>query len=315
MTSSVIISTRNRTDELVRCLESIAVQTCLPDEVLIIDANDIKINKAILEGRFPSLSMTIIHSICSLTSARNIGINVSYGDIVFFLDDDVFLERDFIAQVTTFYEQDTELKVGGVHGLDKGITYSWLAHKGKLLFHRIFFMDRTDRNSKLLPSGFSTMLDMAAPEIRRTEQPIRIYRLPGGYTSYRRSVFDEFMFDERFEGFSQTEDVDFSHRVAQKYALFFLSTARAEHKQNPKHTGWYKTERFYRMKIHSQCYLFHKYLAKNPLHYFSLIWSWVGLLILFGIYRRNRTAWRGILQGIWETLRGDPQRGGLLKKV
>ena len=41
----------------------------------------------------------------------------------------------------------------------------------------------------------------------------------GGNTSYLREVFEEFFFDEEFDGYAPMEDIDFSYRVSRKYKL------------------------------------------------------------------------------------------------
>ena len=37
---SVIIPTKDRTEDVIRCLKSISIQTVLPDEVVIVDSSD-----------------------------------------------------------------------------------------------------------------------------------------------------------------------------------------------------------------------------------------------------------------------------------
>jgi GT2 family glycosyltransferase len=129
--------------------------------------------------------------------------------------------------------------------------------------------------------------------------------------SFRRQVFQECRFDDRFSTYDG-EDVDFSHRVAQKHDLYCLPVARLEHRQSSEHRGWYRTQDYWQTSIRAQGYLFDKYLTAQPLNYLAMLWSWVGLLLLHGLVYRNRMAWKGIWQGIGEFLRGDSQGGGIL---
>lgn len=312
MKTSIIICTRNRPDELMRCLESIAAQTRLPDEVVIVDASDDEMPVSRPVDQFSSLRMTVIRSSPSTTRQRNIGIDASQGDVVFFFDDDVILEPDYLDQVVTFYEQDAAQAVGGVHGLITGMEFSWLAHKKRLLYHRLFFLHHNDRTAGLLPSGNCTLLDMAASQTCYAKEPIRVYLMSSCMASFRRQVLQEFRFDEHFAGcagYEHGEDMDLSHRIAQKYSLFCLPAAHLEHRQSPKHTGWYQTQDYWRVSMYTQIRFFRKHLATHPLNYLALLWSWVGLLLFYGVLRRNDIAWRGIWEGIREILGGAPQRG------
>ena len=52
--------------------------------------------------------------------------------------------------------------------------------------------------------------------------------LLGPLTTILKKIKD-FKFDEEYEGYSHGEDVEFSHRVSQKYSLYFTSYAKAFH--------------------------------------------------------------------------------------
>ena len=257
------------------------------------------------------LNIKLIRSICSLTHARNLGVRASKGDIIFFFDDDVILDPNYICFTIDFYKENIDREIGGVCGIDTLVKFSWLAHKRKLLFHRLFFLSRRDRKAKLLPSGCDANLDTAFPNISQSKEAIRVFRLPGGITSYSRFVFDELVFDERYSGYSQGEDIDFSHRVSKKYPLYFLPSAHLKHRQTEDHGSWYKTEDYWRTEINSQTYLFYKHLSNNPLNYFALLWSWFGLFIYHGLYKNNPVALRGITRGIKEAIINKPYKGNL----
>ena len=82
---SVIIPTKNRTQDVIRCLESLSIQTILPDEVVIVDSSEIEELKSVLHS-FDDLNIKYIHDIeASLTRAENIGVENSIGDIIIIL--------------------------------------------------------------------------------------------------------------------------------------------------------------------------------------------------------------------------------------
>lgn len=80
ITSSVIICTRNRPDDLRVCLDSIATQTMMPWEWLIVDSSDIPLSEQrvfteyFLVDVFPNKELIYIHNKPGLIHQRNVGI-------------------------------------------------------------------------------------------------------------------------------------------------------------------------------------------------------------------------------------------------
>jgi len=289
MTSSIIICTRNRVNDLMLCLESIEAQTHLPDEVLIVDASDDEHLGTLLKKQpFDALSIRYIHTEPGLTRQRNIGIENASGDILFFFDDDIVLEKEYIEKVVDVYNDKRLNNVGGVQGIDLNTKESFLKGKRRLIFCRLFLLSRSDRYAKLLPSGSTTHLDMASPEIRYSKDPIRVNLMSGCMMSFHKKVFYDFKFDENYAGYSHGEDVDFSHSVSKKYNMYFTPSAKAYHNQNQDKKNWYGTEDFVRSNMRANVYLFRKHLRHNPLNYFAILWSWLGLLIWNGIIHPNK---------------------------
>lgn len=286
---SVIIATRNRKKELVACLKSIQLQTIPPDEIIVVDSSDIQNELYEVCNRIEKPPIKYIHTLdCSAARQRNKGINVCIGDIIFFFDDDVVLDKDFIANSLKVYENDKSGVIGGVQGVDLNTTKSFLLGKKRLLFFRLFMLDRNDSLARLLPSGMPVHLDYASPEIRHSSKNIRVYCAPGGITSYRREVLEEFRFDDNYNGYSHGEDGELSHRVSQRYEMYFTPEARLFHNQPSSKKAWYGTEDFIRSKICCQVYIFRKLFKKNPLNYIAILWSWLGLLIWNGIVHPNK---------------------------
>ncbi|MGR3303181.1 MAG: glycosyltransferase family 2 protein [Candidatus Scalindua sp.] len=299
MTISVIICTRNRLNDTIRCLASIAIQTQLPDEVLIIDSSDEECLFLLLkQPRFETLSIQYKHTKPGLTMQRNIGIELAKGDIIFFFDDDVELGIEYIEKVLEVYENDSLSNVGGVQGIDLNQKKTFLEGKKRLLFYRLFFLGRSDTYSKLLPSGGVTHLDVASPKIRYSKKPIRINCQSGCIMSFHRKVFEKFRFDENYIGYSHGEDVDFSHRVSKKYLMYFTSFAEAYHNQPSDKKEWYGTEHFVRSSIKAQVFLFRKHLRNNVLNYYVILWSWLGLLIWDGIIHPNKVHFFGEIRAM-----------------
>lgn len=268
--TSVIICTKNRMEETIRCIDSILVQTYFTSEIIVVDASE----SQELASRFKRLNdggkikIIYIHSEPGLTQQRNLGVRASCGDIVFFFDDDIVLKRDFIQEIIRIFERDPQKKIGGVMG-DITNVYKARADEASWvkLFRCIFFLPGFG-NGKFCLSGFNTGLH-GTRKIAYTEF------LSGGLTAYRREVLDEFSFDENLRGCSTMEDVDFSYRVSRKYHNVFNPYARCTHFPSPKDRLSSKTRR--NLLIVNHTYLFRKNIPQTLLHKIAFRISLIGL--------------------------------------
>lgn len=101
---SVLICTRDRTEHLARCLDSLASSTAKPLEIVVIDqSSDDK--TADLVRAFSAHADIPLHyhrpGSVGHTKARNIGVKLSRGDIVAFTDDDCLVDRDWLGAVVS----------------------------------------------------------------------------------------------------------------------------------------------------------------------------------------------------------------------
>ena len=103
MQVSVIIPTYNRVQDLNECLDSLALQSVLPNQIIIVDNSKNNESEDLVKSRETDFGTK---DICldyiknerenSLTVARNIGVKFAKGEIVLFLDDDVVFYRNYI---------------------------------------------------------------------------------------------------------------------------------------------------------------------------------------------------------------------------
>jgi len=88
---SVIIATHNRQVSLRKCLESVYLQTALPDEIVVVDdASNPPLTEDIFLGCPEKIRVKLIRNIESkkASGARNVGIENASGKYIAFLDDD-----------------------------------------------------------------------------------------------------------------------------------------------------------------------------------------------------------------------------------
>jgi len=110
-TASLVICTRDRPQELARCLKSLADQTALPTEVIVVD-------NASTDARSREITVAagatyVREDRPGLDFARNAGVSAATGEIVLFTDDDVLLHPRWLQRmVEAFDSPDIEVVTG-----------------------------------------------------------------------------------------------------------------------------------------------------------------------------------------------------------
>ena len=284
MLISVVIPTKDRPTDLLRCIESIRTQTYLPDEVIVVDASNNP--EAFLSIPLGSPWLyRYFYSAPGLTHQRNVGIEKSFGDIVLFLDDDVILEKHFIEEIMGVFKQDKTHEIGGCMGTILNTESATLTLS---MFIRKFLFLSMPGNGKFRLSGFPT-------HIHHNPHHGYVECLSGGLTAYRRRVFADFLFDEALTGYCAMEDDDFSRRVSQKYKLFYEPAAKCVH--NNSANGRDSLQKTRKMLVQNHHYLFHKNFPQDFKHKTAFFLSLIGLILQM-IYRRKPSGLWGTLQGI-----------------
>lgn len=246
MNFSLIICTYMRPAALLNLLNSVAIQTLYPNEILIIDGSVNNETELMLKEH--SFNNLIYHKVDDqhrgLTKQRNYGISKidQQSEVVCFLDDDTVLEFDYFEQVIKTFSDDQEIVgVGGVsinenrwERKEEGRIYN----KNKYYVLGDYVYPEGLRNrvrnylhlTSPLPSNF--MPDFSHG--RTSGHPLSgdIYEvdlLIGMSMAFRKKVFDIIQFSEYFEGYGLYEDADFSIR-ALKYGKNVVATsARLSH--------------------------------------------------------------------------------------
>ena len=297
---SVIIPTKNRAQDVIKCLKSITIQTMLPDEIIIVDSSDTKNLKSLLDP-FENFNINYIHDIkASLTRAENIGVENSIGDIIIILDDDVILDKNHIKEIMYVFNNYPAEKIGGVTGnvmsnQPKNSIKRFFSF-GMHVFATMFFLLRYG-NGKFQLSGMPTT-------IRNADKITECEFLFGCDMAFRKDVIAEFKFDENFHGYSWGEDDDIAYRVSRKYQNLYTPSAKFVHTGAPSMGGNKYAEM--KMGIENHYYLFRKNLPQNLKHKFAFWWSVVGLFVneaIMGGMKRDSRGVRGLASGMKEILK------------
>ncbi len=225
-TTTVIVPTYNRPKELEDCIVSLLQQTVKPSELIIVD--DGKLESIPHLEQLKSAGIETIHAkkaIPGLTESRNKGISLAKGDIVLFFDDDVILHHEYLEEILKVYSSIPFEQIGGVGGMminrpPKGP----FAVVRKII--EIIFLISWRKEGRILRSGFFTDLQEHEHPLQET---VKVDYLPGCAMSYRKDIFSEFAFTEKYRDYGFGEDKDFSFQVSKKYKLFIQKSACLRH--------------------------------------------------------------------------------------
>ena len=110
---SVAICTRERPDDLARCLASLAASTERPLEILVIDnAPESDATRRVVE-QFPGVGY-YCEPQKGLSAARNAALEHALGDIVAFIDDDALAHPNWIERARRVFDDPTVMVVTGL---------------------------------------------------------------------------------------------------------------------------------------------------------------------------------------------------------
>jgi len=151
---SVIVPTLNRSDEIRDFIATLKSQTKLPDELIVVDAGEPSELEQELQALLHESNIDLVYarSIAGTSLQRNVAIAKAKGDILFFFDDDILLEPDYIEKTIPCFDIACDRPVGGVLGtFTSPYRNSWQ----KNLYLRLFRISHTtDGNSaKIMSSG------------------------------------------------------------------------------------------------------------------------------------------------------------------
>ena len=129
--------------------------------------------------------------------------------MIFFFDDDVDLDKNYLIEVEKIFVGDTSQEIGAVGGR---ITKAILETLRLQIELRVFGFLRSvfgvvgTRNGKFYPSGM--------PSHPHRNQPSGFIEcLSGCCMAFRREVFEKARFDEALAHYGLMEDVDISKQV------------------------------------------------------------------------------------------------------
>ncbi len=115
---SIIVSTRNRAEQLARCLESLVHQEiATPDayEIIVVDNGSTDDTRQIVEtARSQFLRVRYLYEArLGLSIARNAGVRHAMGSIVCFIDDDAIPSSQYVSEILASFDDPRVACAGG----------------------------------------------------------------------------------------------------------------------------------------------------------------------------------------------------------
>ncbi len=295
VTSSIVICTRNRKQDLLHCLQSIIKQTQQPQELIIVDSSDSPLYRDpefthfFVPAHFGSISLHYIHSAPGLTYQRNIGIGLAKQEIIFFIDDDVFLEATYVQEMLAVFGSCPNYAggMGAVTNIPPKIG-GW-----QRAVRTSFALQRDYASGNFTWSGMPT-------HAYGKEQFQEVEVLGGCNMAFRTHVLRKHRFDEKLVRYAFMEDCDMSYRVSREYPLFYNPKARLQHFNSPLARDKVIDNRA--MVVKNYSYLFFKnFYPTNKLRVVGYAWSMTGLFVE-AVLIRNKEYVKGYVKGLREFL-------------
>ena len=213
---SAVVPTRDRAPVLKRTLLSLAEQSVLPAELIVVDGSSAEASRKIVEEFEKWVSNYIV--ICwrraeQLGAAiqRNQGVTAASQPFILFFDDDVIFEADCLARLWSAIDADPRL--GGVNAMITNQKYLPPGRVSRTLFTILHGRNELTFAGRMIGPAVNLLPEDRddLPEVVPTDW------LNSTCTLYRRGALPNPPFDSIFTGYSMMEDVALSVRVGKNW--------------------------------------------------------------------------------------------------
>jgi len=226
---AVVIATIGRADALALCLDTLARQTVLPAEIMVVHSGSDPETRALCEQNWPARGLNVTYFAYPQKSAalqRDFAVRRTRQPLIMFSDDDMEFEPEWIAGLLR--ELLREPGIGAAMGrvLNQEMaapTPLWRLYRRLVARARRGFTPGAVVGA-LVPNGFPR--DAAAP--------IPAEWLAGCVTLLRRDAYLSVNgFAPHFRGSSPGEDLDLGYRMSRRWKVVYVPAARCLHHQSP----------------------------------------------------------------------------------
>ena len=292
-TISAVICTRNRPKDLAELLRTLLDQTYPPFEVIVVDDSLSNLVQKLVnsfQSKFHKNGLRYIKARDDgLPAARNLGVRLSSGDAILFLDDDTLLENNLLHTFAMFLHEHPNA-VGiqpQVHGLFARPT-NRIKRKIKNAMYKAFMLNYYKQNTLSVRKSGMSVFPYSYPLTEETNAQ----RLDGCCMCYRREVFDRLNFDTNLKRWAFMEDLDFSYRAykANLGTIHAIPSATITHKKSEK-SRLPSRERTYMTTIYWFYVFFKDVLEGSILNLLAFLWALAGnfVTVVVGLLVERRS--------------------------
>lgn len=108
---SIIIPTYNSKDYLMRCIDSLLLQTYKNIEIIVVDDGSTDGTEEVIKNKYANKIIYIKQLNLGVSSARNKGIELATGDYIFFVDADDTIDKEVLMDLASNLENETLIGV------------------------------------------------------------------------------------------------------------------------------------------------------------------------------------------------------------
>jgi GT2 family glycosyltransferase len=268
--ASLIICTRDRPEQLRRCLQSTAHLSFQPAEIIVVDNGSRREDTRSVAQDFPKVHY-VVEPVTGLSRARNTGIRASTCPLVAFTDDDIILTRDWLFHLVHALHDPTVAAASGL------VFPAEMRTEAQVLFEQGF-------------GGFHQGYEPRTygPEFIRStgRKAAPVWSVcAGGNMIVRRETFDSLgLFDERLGAGAAgcSEDSEFWYRILANGGKCAYAPAAAVHHYHREDLESLRLQIFMYMRGHVAALLaqfarsrhwsnLHRVIVELPL-YFATTW-------------------------------------------
>lgn len=293
MNFSVVIPTYKRPDDLRTTLDSLLLSSRLPNSVLVIDDDETPESLIQeMEQQFQQKKVLFQYHKKDhtkvrrgLSESKNLAIQlIPTADVVFYLDDDVKLEPEYLSAMMKVWEEHwADEKLAGLGG---HITNTRPLSTLEKLFRKVFGL-QGELAWDINDVGFQVWND----DIKEQQKSYYVY---GGVSSHRRTVLEQHPFTIFSGGRTGLEDVEHCLRLKKLgYYFYYVPTARLSH--HPAIMGREGAYEAGKKEARNRREIFKKHCPQDWYHKLWFLWASVGWVVKKLLSGNWRGAW-GMIQ-------------------
>ncbi|NOY06070.1 MAG: glycosyltransferase family 2 protein [Chlorobi bacterium] len=234
MKHSIVIITRNRPEEVRMVVHDLMSQTIIPQEIIIVDASDEKLDVSDLQENRECTVVKVLTSRPDICKQRNMGLQSARGEIITFFDDDVRLPKNYCEVVLQRFAEDKKGEVVAIGGKMKNPR---VAGRIEVALRKLLMVPSFDGRNRVLRSGipdfgYRFLLETRVDFLSTTALSVRA-------SSAKTITFEAYWHTRVPKGIETGrrfgEDVLFTLRLGALGAQIILPSAEFEHW--PSHRG------------------------------------------------------------------------------